>query len=749
MVAKGHEVIETIVSKYLLNFLDHYYPKQSASIKTFLPKEEDFTRVFYFGNWMTDMSQFFVRDGFNKIRGNIDNLVSDYNKYIQTFKVKLSIIIKDEIIETFKNKIIEALPSYSGGPTIILPEPAKSIAQFITPLIVQNQDKIKLEIEKLCESIKNGTDEELNKIFTNLTVDEAKFGRFFKKYLGENPKEFKYVDYNDPMWHLANVFVKIMGFKKFCLADNPISFTQFEELYDIVLDSTSGSLFNLMQYYPSDHLDRPYTINPGQVTSSKPQRDFIDKSFKKSDSEGMYDYMKDYRTILSGKFSSIQQDFIMPYFINNKILNRRTVLSLLSKLGIGLHMLEDFYAHSNFYELSLRFMQGKKLNEQKYYSYNEYFKLDERNIYKEFARIHNTTNLPTEDLKNTIIEDKLYTGFYTFEDTLVSIFHLITDGIVRKIETIDIGPYIEKRLDLESDKSDKLIENEPEGEFSIDVLEALAGLASGINSVTSFEQIEFLKDKGIDTESFNEKAFDFFMKGYLSRAKIKISTEDKSKVIYVVNLIFSTINIIRKGKKLKDELQDLLEFYEFFKLLLTILTLEIQVIRIFKIIAFKLAKAIFRIIPGIIRKPFYELLNDWLKKSILYVEMAENQVNSLLKSYPGSHSYVAKDEALHKRLTHFQVTKMAGFADMFVLDNLFLNNTSQTVCSMNDTIKYVFHNPNDGMNRLSAMPDERNHTSIVEFYSINVLQNTPMNKVYQDFMKGLNKNRNGLFLTQI
>lgn len=168
----------------------------------------------------------------------------------------------------------------------------------------------------------------------------------------------------------------------------------------------------------------------------------------------------------------------------------------------------------------------------------------------------------------------MYTGYFTFDDTLVSIFHLIADGIERKIETIDIGPYIEKRLDHDSDKNKNLIEDEPEGEFSIDVLDTLAGLASGISRIKKNEDVDLAENYGVDTQSFNEKALDFLLTDYLERVKINISSEDKTKVIYIVNVIFSAIKLIRKGKRLKDELQDLLEFYEFVKLLLTILTLE-------------------------------------------------------------------------------------------------------------------------------------------------------------------------------
>lgn len=281
----------------------------------------------------------------------------------------------------------------------------------------------------------------------------------------KNNLKFEY-DNREELWELSFAFLKMMGYKKFVRERN-MSFDDFilivdnfiEENTSIQQDTLNQSnpnrfRFKLNQYYPSDHLDRAFSSknliyfdkNKGYTKKSY----FIDDDIDLKSKTARYKYLDDYIDIAGAKLMHLNDKFILPVFYgirspNHTTNSKQDFLINISQIGQTLHAVEDFFAHSNFLELSTYFLdnlQHPVLERNKFYSFDEFIQLlspDETKRYSSALFKANTF------LGNTLIfpnynEGYIATGFYAEGDMATSFYHVAFGGLEKKIsQTEDAG----------------------------------------------------------------------------------------------------------------------------------------------------------------------------------------------------------------------------------------------------------------------------------------------------------------------
>jgi hypothetical protein len=180
------------------------------------------------------------------------------------------------------------------------------------------------------------------------------------------------------------------------------------------------------QYYPHEHLDRPVHPNPVPVTPGTKAIQYDDRkaqgprSGQASQSPDLYWYLRDNIEILAGLLADLDLNWASTY-LSQSGQDKDIGWNIgLARLGQALHGVEDFFAHSNFIEHAARVMGNKYLP--------KWYQFDHHRFLKRLKH-YNFQNIPDDWTKNTD-EDYVVTGYFDFQDTLVSLLHLVEGGLL-------------------------------------------------------------------------------------------------------------------------------------------------------------------------------------------------------------------------------------------------------------------------------------------------------------------------------
>jgi hypothetical protein len=339
----------------------------------------------YLGNWLTDISQLFAPEFYFDIQYNLPDKLIALADIVQSIHLRLKDNIQAKCPKPFVNKMIQ------------------STEEFFNPLL--------LNLNKYKEVVKNNI-------------------------IKPNPNNFRYDTRTLPnsslnkYWLTAESIINILGYIKFC-AVNKQAIPQdayVQILKSFISENPNGNkpnyLFQLNQYYPSDHLDRAF-LNPNskkfkqQVIIESVNQQVYDKKIADAKESGdknklkdvlknyksfkanrhnffddeltennkyIYNYLQLYKNVLGAKLNFLTNQFIKPYYLTKtKAINTIEHYIACARLGHTLHGIEDFFAHSNYIELlvnNLNDVVGEMdlADQDKFYKKGEFLKSFEKDL---------------------------------------------------------------------------------------------------------------------------------------------------------------------------------------------------------------------------------------------------------------------------------------------------------------------------------------------------------------------------------
>lgn len=278
---------------------------------------------------------------------------------------------------------------------------------------------------------------------------------------------------------LATALVKFKAYAKFVYPDPKaqrpsLDLRVFLNLFDR----------NFTQYSPHEHLDRPHCsvgLDPncckswGRYLATHPDRLYASKLATDehaigSDGSSIYAYLEEDRRVVSAALAVIDRDWASRYF--TKSVDYNTDLQFhqgLADFGHALHAIEDFFAHSNFIEHAATARGGEYLKQQLYKrdQTGGLPSLEQTRGDFETTKVFRRLKRFTPDIEEqekfagwTFLteEHSVVTGYFDRSDTLISVIHILEEvfDFARPKDTLDIfSDYVNEYLD---DRSNELIE---------------------------------------------------------------------------------------------------------------------------------------------------------------------------------------------------------------------------------------------------------------------------------------------------
>lgn len=273
-------------------------------------KKSEALQAFYLGNWLTDVSQF------------VDPVSRACN--LNALDERLSSAIDKSIASLFRDG-----GGHSGKPQGLW----KSIGHFIEPYANEAKESIICDLHAFMGMQGQGQDSPL-----------ASFMRdaFF-----------------------------VIGYFKFVHPDRPggkdrLDFITFKKVFDGEAKGKDqpGSY---TQYYPHEHLDRP-ELSPckgnyaGRPTAGLASETRSPRRREKQNPD-VYPYIRDAVEMAAGMIAEVD-DQISKFLDEKPEDNDVGWNQSLAKLGHALHIVEDFFAHSNWTELALETLGPALLNQR-------------------------------------------------------------------------------------------------------------------------------------------------------------------------------------------------------------------------------------------------------------------------------------------------------------------------------------------------------------------------------------------------
>jgi hypothetical protein len=203
------------------------------------------------------------------------------------------------------------------------------------------------------------------------------------------------------------------------------------------------------QYLPHEHLDRPVssqTIPSHTKEKSIPDIEYADKE---EDEKSIYKYMEDAIKVVAGQLHELDKEWAKPLLSDSPPIEQSNYEwhLRLSDLGRSLHLLEDFFAHSNFVEVAIMGKSSKEIKNLFYdkailekalrgikITAHEQKKIEnnEERVRKVYKRLL-TYSLSSDALykENLKLQDEvnIVTGYFDGPDALVAVFEAIIDFI--------------------------------------------------------------------------------------------------------------------------------------------------------------------------------------------------------------------------------------------------------------------------------------------------------------------------------
>lgn len=426
-------------------------------------------------------------------------------------------------------------------------------------------------------------------------------------------------------------------------------------------------------------------------------------------------------------------------------------------------MLEDFYAHSNFYELALLKLESKNLPEPFIGIYDFLF-IDSKADDKRIANAKKTRSSNGSEIS----EPNIVTGFFVEEDTKVSLLHILENSVELYVDKLDIEPIMEAHrlfAKKKSAKQNNTTDAEPTDknteppQVDTDAIDAIANFIEGLGDMISdyptLDSIMQAKINEFTPTQISEKQFDFFTGNYYKNANRTLSPEAKQQAIYIINSVLAALyaaKLFKTALQIKDKYEQLKQIYGFIKIIFYIITAERQVVRIISKLLFLILDIVMLALPLIARKKLYAAINQKLKHFILermqeYMDILKKQVVIDNISAIGGHAILAKDEQVDKKVTYDIVTKMSVFADTYMLDNIFRNysvkNNNIQVADLKEDLTFLMHNPclRGGATNMVYDDDENYRIRYLDFYTTKKLRTTSFWSVYNNYWKDINRKR--------
>lgn len=206
------------------------------------------------------------------------------------------------------------------------------------------------------------------------------------------------------------------------------------------------------QYYPHEHVDRPELLPPqnppqfapGRQEPGAPFRVAPDKragtrSSNRSErlDPDLYSYLRDQLEMTAGLLAEV--DLEMRTALSSTFRDNDPAWYLtLAKLGHALHQVEDFFAHSNWCELAHKRLGPTYLAKQ--LPPQVHVEMVDRAYTTYVKRLKRQLTTPLPQWQDHPDEDWVVTGFFDFQDTLISLAHASHDVF----GLFDVGdPYAE------------------------------------------------------------------------------------------------------------------------------------------------------------------------------------------------------------------------------------------------------------------------------------------------------------------
>ena len=326
--------------------------------------------AFYFGNWLTDVSQLVdpvaYSDAAKSAKERIDNIIDEY---ASTVFIKSTKQIGEAIGTA--GQVSSNLP---GG----VFQPQSTILKRLADLI---------NLDQPLQNAKNRLHASID--YWILDGNDERTSRLAR---------------------IMRTAFRLKGYFKFAhpqaIGEQPPMNTQcFFEIFDRLYT----------QYYPHEHLDRP------EVFPAKSPREYVIKkdSYTRAIPQflpfDMYAYLRDDIVITAGLLDEIDREWASKTFEPYVNVNDNDVEwnYQLAKLGHALHAVEDFFAHSNFIE------QAALIMGRDYLPWNAQY-LDYNLFYKRLKRYMPASYV---DWRQYPEEDTIVTGYFDTIDTIIALAH--------------------------------------------------------------------------------------------------------------------------------------------------------------------------------------------------------------------------------------------------------------------------------------------------------------------------------------
>lgn len=278
---------------------------------------------------------------------------------------------------------------------------------------------------------------------------------------------------------LVTAGVKFIAYAKFAHPDPKaqlpgLDFRLFLKLFDR----------NFTQYWPHEHVDRPHCgfgLDPdccedwGEYRKTDPERLYALALADKqgaigSDASSIYAYLDEDRRVASAALAVIDRDWASRYFTAS--VDYDTDLQFqqgLADFGHALHAIEDFFAHSNFIEHAAA-ARGEEYLKRQLYKRNQPSRATAvlERAQSDFAATKVFRRLkrykPDVDQEENLIgwafvaeERSVTTGYFDTQDTLISLLHALEEifDFEEPAETLNpLSDYLER---YKKDRLDELI----------------------------------------------------------------------------------------------------------------------------------------------------------------------------------------------------------------------------------------------------------------------------------------------------
>lgn len=354
--------------------------------------------AFYLGNWLADHSQFKDPHGF--IAKSIDS------KKIQEVLVDIGQNITSLLESTLQSLILELAEKL---PVNIDGEREKWIAGFMyESSSIINRMFVVYRIEVVEPFVRFFSANTIDKFIRSLIRYKA-YSKFVYPERGRSQEKIDYV-----------VFSKI-----------------FDNHYT--------------QYYPHEHLDRPISDSTLSDHTIKKQYSGIQYADNVVTDKYLYKYIEDAIKVIVGQLHDLDMNWAKPLLSDRPPIDRSSMdwHIGLSNLGRVLHLIEDFFAHSNFVETIIMNRSSSEIRQifydtillKKALSGKQISWQDQKSIDNSIESVSKVRKrLKKYSLSADFLYDKrapleedesIVTGYFDGQDTIIAIIEAIIDGLTK------------------------------------------------------------------------------------------------------------------------------------------------------------------------------------------------------------------------------------------------------------------------------------------------------------------------------